>query len=221
MKSVALISGGIDSFVAAAVEKQNRSEIYALSISYGQLHKKELESAKQIGRFLSVTEHRFIILDLSWLPSSLTDPNYKPEFSESAIPPSYVPARNIIFLSLALAYAESIDADAIVIGVHTIDYSGYPDCRPEFIESFQKVINVGIKRTVEGKEIVLKTPLLRLRKSEIIRIGLNLGLDFSITWSCYRGREKACGECDSCRIRLAAFSEAGIKDPVEYENTGG
>lgn len=220
MKSVALISGGIDSFVAAASEKQLGSKIYALSIFYGQLHKKELESAKKIGRFLSVADHRFMSIDLSWLPSSLTDPDYKSESTISTIPPSYVPARNIIFLSLALAYAESIDADAIVLGVHSIDYSGYPDCRPTFIDSFQKVIDTGIKKSIEGKKIVLKTPLLMLRKSEIIKLGLNLGLDFSITWSCYKGGEKACGECDSCRIRFEAFLEAGFEDPAEYENLG-
>lgn len=216
-----LISGGIDSFVAAAIEKQKGSELYGFSVSYGQLHKKELESAKKIGQFLAVREHRFMNIDLSWLPSSLTNPDYIPETGKSTIPPTYVPARNIIFLSLALAYAESIDADAIVIGVHAIDYSGYPDCRPEFIESFQRVIDTGIKKSVEKKKIILKAPLLTLKKSEIIKIGLNLGLDFSITWSCYKGEEKPCGECDSCKIRLAAFFEAGIKDPVEYKTKGG
>ncbi len=217
MKSVALISGGIDSFVAAAFEKAQGSDIYGLSVNYGQIHRKELVCARKIGRFLGVKEHRFLDIDLSWLPSSLIDKNYVAE-KISNIPPSYVPARNIIMLSLALAYAESIDADSIVIGVHSIDYSGYPDCRPEFIEAFQKVVNTGVKKSVEGGKIVIRTPLISLKKSEIIKIGNKLGLDFSITWSCYRGTEKACGECDSCKIRLAAFADAGLKDPVQYEN---
>ncbi|MCM8828319.1 MAG: 7-cyano-7-deazaguanine synthase, partial [Candidatus Omnitrophica bacterium] len=123
----------------------------------------------------------------------------------------------IIFLSLATAYAESLDADSIVIGVHSIDYSGYPDCRRDFIETFQMVIDRGIKKSVEGGKIILKTPLLLMKKTEIIKLGINLGADFSITWSCYKGREKACGVCDSCKIRLAAFSKLGLRDPVEYE----
>jgi 7-cyano-7-deazaguanine synthase len=215
MKSVALISGGIDSFVAAAYEKSKGSIIYALSVDYGQIHKKEIESAEKIGKFLEVKQHKFIKIDLSWLPSSLIDRNYKPE-KKSEIPPTYVPARNIIFLSLALAYAESIDADSIIIGVHCLDYSGYPDCRPKFIEAFQKVVDTGIKKSVEGGKIFIRTPLILMKKSEIIKLGAKLGLDFSITWSCYKGEDKACGECDSCKIRIRAFSEAGLKDPIEY-----
>jgi 7-cyano-7-deazaguanine synthase len=215
MKSVALISGGIDSFVAAAYEKSKGSILYALSVDYGQIHKKEIESAEKIGKFLEVKQHKFIKIDLSWLPSSLIDRNYKPE-KKSEIPPTYVPARNIIFLSLALAYAESIDADSIIIGVHCLDYSGYPDCRPKFIEAFQKVVDTGIKKSVEGGKIFIRTPLILMKKSEIIKLGAKLGLDFSITWSCYKGEDKACGECDSCKIRIRAFSEAGLKDPIEY-----
>jgi len=215
MKSVALISGGIDSFVAAAYEKSKGSILYALSVDYGQIHKKEIESAEKIGKFLEVKQHKFIKIDLSWLPSSLIDRNYKPE-KKSEIPPTYVPARNIIFLSLALAYAESIDADSIIIGVHCLDYSGYPDCRPKFIEAFQKVVDTGIKKSVEGGRIFIRTPLILMKKSEIIKLGAKLGLDFSITWSCYKGEDKACGECDSCKIRIRAFSEAGLKDPIEY-----
>ncbi|MGB9641997.1 MAG: 7-cyano-7-deazaguanine synthase QueC [Candidatus Ratteibacteria bacterium] len=217
MKSVALISGGIDSFVAAAVEKAQGSDIYGLSVNYGQVHKKELVCAKKIGQFIGVKEHKFIDIDLSWLPSSLIDENYR-ERKISKIPPSYVPARNIILLSLALAYAEAVDADAIVIGVHSIDYAGYPDCRPEFVEAFQNVVDTGIKKSVEGGKIIIKTPLILMKKSEIVKLGYDLGLDFSITWSCYRGAKKACGECDSCKIRRAAFADAGFKDPVQYEN---
>ncbi len=217
MKSVVLISGGIDSFVAAACEKKEGNQLYALTVSYGQVHKKEIECAKKIGDFLNVCHHRFIHLDLSWLPSSLTIPGYSEIKAGSKIPPSYVPGRNIIFLSLALAYAESLDADAIVIGAHVVDYSGYPDCRPEFLQAFQRVINTGLKKTVEGGKILLKAPLLKLGKSEIIKLGHKLGLDFSITWSCYKGGEKACGICDACKIRLQGFFQAGLKDPVEYE----
>ncbi|HOK80809.1 MAG TPA: 7-cyano-7-deazaguanine synthase QueC [bacterium] len=216
MKSVTLISGGIDSFVAAAVEKAQGSDIYGLSVNYGQVHGKELVCAKKIGQFLGMKEHRFIDIDLSWLPSSLIDENYRAK-KISKIPATYVPARNIILLSLALAYAESIDADAIVIGVHSIDYSGYPDCRPEFIAAFQNVADTGVKKSVEGGKITIKTPLILMKKSEIVKLGNKLGLDFSITWSCYRGTEKACGECDSCKIRLAAFADAGLKDPIQYE----
>lgn len=217
MKSVVLISGGIDSFVAAACEKKAGKEIYGLSVYYGQIHKREIDSAKNVGRFLGVKEHRFIDIDLSWLPSTLTNTAITRKDIHSNIPPSYVPARNIIFLSLALAYAESIDAEAIVIGVHCIDYSGYPDCRPEFIKAFQKVIDTGIKKSVEGGKILIKAPLLRMKKSEIVKLGYSLGLDFSITWSCYKGGTKPCGVCDSCKIRLKAFSEAGYIDPLEYE----
>lgn len=217
MKTVALISGGIDSFVAAACEKKAGKEIYALSVCYGQVHKKEIDSALKIGRFLDVKEHRFINIDLSWLPSTLTNPEIVKKDNHSNIPPTYVPARNIIFLSLALAYAESIDADTIVIGVHCLDYSGYPDCRPEFIEAFQNVIDKGIKKSVEGGKILIKAPLIRMKKSEILKLGYSMGLDFSITWSCYKGGTKPCGVCDSCKIRLNAFSEAGYVDPLEYE----
>ncbi|MCM8814437.1 MAG: 7-cyano-7-deazaguanine synthase QueC [Candidatus Omnitrophica bacterium] len=217
MKSVVLISGGIDSYVAAAFEKSQGNSLYAMTVNYGQVHRKEIECARKIGQFLSVCQHRFIDVDLSWLPSSLTDSSYQGNATFSEIPTSYVPARNIILLSLATAYAESIDADFIVIGVHSVDYSGYPDCRQEFIKAFQKVIDRGIKKSVEGGKIILKTPLLLMKKSEIIKLGLNLKVDFSLSWSCYSGREKACGICDSCRIRLAAFSELGLKDPLEYE----
>ncbi|MCM8764780.1 MAG: 7-cyano-7-deazaguanine synthase QueC [Candidatus Omnitrophica bacterium] len=217
MKSVVLISGGIDSFVAAAVEKSQGRRLYAMTVNYGQVHRKEIDCARKIGQFLSVCQHRFLDIDLSWLPSSLTDIRYGENRRFSEIPPSYVPARNIIFLSLATAYAESLDADAIVIGVHSVDYSGYPDCRQKFIEAFQMVIDTGIKKSVEGGNIILRTPLLLMKKSEIIKLGKDLGVDFSLTWSCYKGGEKACGVCDSCKIRLAAFSELGLKDPADYE----
>jgi len=219
MKSVALISGGIDSFVASAFEKSNGSTIFGLTVDYKQLHKREINSAEKIGKFLNVQEHRFINIDLSWLPSSLTNKDYVEKKHESGIPSTYVPSRNTILISIALAYAEAIDAGSIVVGVHSIDYSGYPDCRPEYIKAFQKLIDTGTRKTIEGGRIDLKTPLILMRKSEIIKLGISLGLDFSITWSCYKGGTKACGICDSCRIRLDAFKQAGIVDPIEYEKT--
>ncbi|HPP66358.1 MAG TPA: 7-cyano-7-deazaguanine synthase QueC [bacterium] len=217
MKTVALISGGIDSFVAAAFEQSRGSIIFGLTVNYEQIHKKELNSALKIGEFLKIKEHKFIHIDLGWLPSSITDKNYIGTNHQKGIPPSYVPARNTILISFALAYAEAIDADSIVIGVHCIDYSGYPDCRPEYIKAFQRILDIGTKKTIEGGRIELKAPLIMMRKSEIIKLGFSLGLDFSITWSCYKGGLKACGICDACRIRLEAFKKAGMPDPIEYE----
>ncbi len=221
MKSVALISGGIDSFVAAASEKSRGSTVFGLTVNYKQIHNRELGSALKVGNFLNLKEHRFMDIDLSWLPSSLTDKNYVVNKQTTGIPATYVPARNTILISLALAYAEAVDADSIVIGVHSIDYSGYPDCRPEYIEAFQKLIDIGTKKTVEGGRIELRTPLILMKKFEIIQLGISLGLDFSITWSCYKGGPKACGICDSCRIRLEAFRQAGFIDPIEYEKISG
>lgn len=219
MKTIALISGGIDSFVAAAFEKSKGSTIFGLTVNYRQIHSRELTSALKICDFLKVKEHRLIDIDLSWLPSSLTDKKYIEKKQNSKIPHTYVPARNTILISLALAYAESVDADSIVIGVHSIDYSGYPDCRPQYIKAFQKLIDIGTRKTVEGSRIKLNTPLILMKKSEIIKLGISLGLDFSITWSCYKGGVKACGICDSCRIRLEAFRQAGFDDPIEYKKT--
>ena len=218
MKAVVLISGGLDSFVSAAVAGKENREVYALTVDYGQRHSREIESAKKIADFLDTKEHRIISLDLSWLPSALTKtsiavPRDEPDGS---IPGTYVPARNTVLISLALAYAESVDAGAIFLGVNSLDYSGYPDCRPEYIAVFQNLINLATKKTVEGRAIILKTPLIHLRKYEIILLGKRLGLDFSFSWSCYDGGEKACGGCASCRIRLKGFEEAGIIDPIPY-----
>lgn len=219
MKSIALISGGIDSFVAAALEKSKGSTILGLTVNYRQIHSREMTAALKVCDFLKLKEHMLIDIDLSWLPSSLTDKNYIEKQQNSKIPDTYVPARNTILISLALAYAEAVDADSIVIGVHSIDYSGYPDCRPQYIKAFQKLIDIGTRKTIEGGRIELNTPLILMKKSEIIKLGISLGLDFSITWSCYKGGSKACGICDSCRIRLEAFKQAGIEDPIEYEKT--
>ncbi len=218
MKSVCLISGGMDSFVSAGIAKKEGYELYGLTIDYSQRHKKEIKYAKKIAGYLSMKEHRIIKLNLSFLSSALTDKKIKiPEKNVPGIPATYVPARNTIFISLALAYAENINADAIYLGVNAIDYSGYPDCRPEYIETYQKLINIATKKTVEGKKILLKTPLINLPKSEIVLLGRSMRLNFSLSWSCYRGEEKACGKCPSCIIRLQGFKDAGLKDPLSYK----
>ena len=217
MKSVCLISGGLDSFVSAGIAKKDGYELYGLTIDYSQKHKKEIKRAKKIAGFLNVKEHRIITLDLSFLSSALTSKSVKiPEKPVTGIPTTYVPARNTIFISLALAYTENVNADAIYLGVNSIDYSGYPDCRPEYIDAYQKIINIATKKTVEGGRILLKTPLINLSKSEIILIGNGMHLDFSLSWSCYRGEGKACGKCPSCIIRLKGFEKAGLKDPIAY-----
>jgi len=200
MKAVCLISGGMDSAVAAAIAKEGGYEIYALSFDYGQRNRKELEASHQIAKWLG-GRHKIIEANLRQIGgSALTDNIEVPEHGEG-IPVTYVPARNTIFLSFALAYAEVIDADAIFIGVNAVDYSGYPDCRPEYIEAFQNMANLAIKRGVEGKPIKIVAPLLYMSKAEIVKKGMELGVPFEKTWSCYREGEKACGKCDSCRLR--------------------
>ncbi len=217
MKAVCLIYGGMDSAVAAAIARQEGYECYPLSFNYGQRNRKEIEAAKNIAEWLG-GRHKIIEIDMRQIGgSALTDNIEVPEHGEG-IPVTYVPARNTIFLSIALAYAEVIDADAIFIGVNAIDYSGYPDCRPEYIEAFQKMANLATKRSVEGKPIKIKAPLLYLSKAEIVKKGYELNVPFEKTWSCYREGEKACGRCDSCRLRLKAFKEAGLEDPIEYES---
>ncbi len=216
MKAVCLISGGMDSAVAAAIAKRKGYDIYTLSINYGQRNRKELEAAMKIAKWLG-GEHKIIEANLRQIGgSALTDDIEVPESGEG-IPVTYVPARNTIFLSFALAYAEVIDADAIFIGVNAVDYSGYPDCRPEYIKAFQHMANLATKRGVEGRPIKIEAPLLYMSKAEIVKKGMELGVPFEKTWSCYREGEKACGRCDSCRLRLKAFKEAGYEDPLEYE----
>ena len=218
MKAVCLISGGMDSCVAAFVAKKEGYTIYALTFDYGQRNRREIERAKEIAKALEAKEHLIISANLRAIGgSALTDDIEVPEKGEG-IPPTYVPARNTIFLAYALAYAEARNADAIFIGANAIDYSGYPDCRKEYIEAMQKVADVGTKRGTEGKPIKIVAPLINLSKAEIVKKGIELGVPFEKTWSCYRGKEKACGRCDSCRLRLKGFEEAGIKDPIEYEN---
>lgn len=207
-KAVCLISGGIDSFVAASIAKKEGYDIYGLTVDYGQRNRKEILSAKKICKFLKVKRHIITKIDLSWATSALTDKRIRiPEkVKEDEIPDTYVPSRNTIFIALALALAETIDAEAIFIGVNSIDFSGYPDCRPVYIERYQKLINVATKKTIQGKEIVIKAPLLYISKVDIIRKGISLGLDLSITWSCYKSGKKPCGRCPSCVIRKNAFN---------------
>ena len=224
-KAVCLISGGIDSCVSAFIAKKDGYEIYALTIDYGQRHKKEIESAKKIVSSIKAKKH--IILDINlgkFGGSSLVNKSKKFEKDRNLkdigknIPSTYVPARNTVFLAIALAYAEAINADAIFIGATATDYSGYPDCRPEFIEAFQKLSDIATKKGLENKPIKIIAPLLSLTKSEIIKKGFELNAPLNKTWSCYMGGKKACGRCDSCLLRLKGFKELGEIDPIEYKH---
>jgi 7-cyano-7-deazaguanine synthase len=225
-KAVVLLSGGLDSAVTLAITRSEGFLPYALTLRYGQRHKLEVEAAKKVAVFLGASEHRIIDIDLACFGgSALTDsaievPKDRAELGNPAqIPPTYVPARNTIFLSYALAWAEVLGAFDIFIGVNATDYSGYPDCRPEFIAAFQKTANLATAAAVEGKgRYRIQTPVINMTKGRIILTGAKLGVDFSITHSCYDpdvlGR--SCGRCDSCRLRLKGFAEAGLKDPIEY-----
>ena len=223
-KAVCLISGGLDSCVASFIAKENGYEIYALSFHYEQRHKKELLCAENIAKAVGAKKHITLDIDFNKIAGSslLTASqsgirDHDLEDIGRDIPSTYVPARNTVFLSLALAYAETIDADAIFLGANAVDFSGYPDCRPKYIQAYQKMADLATKRGVEGNPISIEAPLLRLTKSEIIKTGLKLKIPFENTWSCYRGKEKACGHCDSCVLRLKGFKDAGIKDPVPYD----
>jgi len=223
-KAVVLLSGGLDSAVAAAVALSKGFQIHALTVDYGQRHLRELESAKGVAGALGVKDHRILRVDLTGFGgSALTDANIKvpktrpSENMGADIPATYVPARNTIFLSLGLAWAEALGADAVFIGAHSVDYSGYPDCRPEFLEAFRQVSALGTRRGFEGRPITIEAPLIRMGKREIIERGRELKVPFELTWSCYLGGKKACGKCESCTIRLKAFAEAGLEDPIEYE----
>lgn len=216
-KAVVLLSGGLDSTTCLSVAFKKGYEVYPLSFDYGQRHKKELDCVKQIAKYYKIKTQKLIRID-NVGGSALTDSNIEvPEYKGLPhIPVTYVPARNIIFLSYAVGYAETIDAEAIYIGVNAIDYSGYPDCRPEFIEAFEKVIKVGTKSGANGKPIKIETPLINLSKAEIISLACENNAPLHLTTSCYKGEEKACGMCDSCVLRLKGFKEAGIEDPIEY-----
>ena len=221
-KAIVLLSGGLDSTTVLAIAKAHNFECYALSFDYGQKQRSELESAKTIANQSKVAEHRIMKISLADIGgSALTDDKIDvPKYSESdEIPVTYVPARNTIFLSFALAWAEVIDCQKIYIGVNALDYSGYPDCRPEFIKAFEDMANLATKQSVEGDKIEIKTPLISMTKAEIIQKGLSLGVDYSQTISCYQANSngEACGECDACVLRINGFNNANIKDPTFYQ----
>jgi 7-cyano-7-deazaguanine synthase len=219
-KAVIVLSGGLDSTTCMGIAKDEGYELYTITFHYGQRHNREVEQAKQVSRFYDVKDHR--IVNLTFLQeiggSALTDNDMAVPKSreEEGIPSTYVPARNLIFLSLATAYAEVVGAEAIYTGVSAVDYSGYPDCRPEFIESMSKTIQLATKAGSTDDSIRIETPLIQLSKSETIRTGIQLGVPYELTTSCYHGDEVACGVCDSCRLRLKGFSEAGVQDPIAY-----
>lgn len=221
--AVVLLSGGLDSSVTMAMAIDDGYTVHALTIDYGQRHQRELEAARSMARHHGV-EHKVARVDLSAFGgSALTDasigiPSDTPEDDiGDAIPPTYVPGRNTVFLSMALAWAEAMDADAVFIGANSVDYSGYPDCRPEYMDAMQRAVDLGTKRGVEGRPIAIMAPILACTKADIVRKGIELGVPFDLTWSCYQGRPLACGRCDSCQLRLRGFAEAGAVDPVGYE----
>ena len=221
-KAVILLSGGLDSTTVLAIAKEQNYDCYALSFDYGQKQRSELESSIVIAKKSNVIEHRIMKISLNDIGgSALTDKEISvPKFSDSDdIPITYVPARNTIFLSFALAWAEVVDCQTIFIGVNALDYSGYPDCRPEFIEAFETMANLATKQSVEGDKIQIKTPLINMTKAEIIKKGLSLGVDYSETTSCYDANSlgEACGECDACVLRKNGFSSANVEDPTKYQ----
>lgn len=230
-RAVVLLSGGLDSATTLAIARNEGFQCYALTFSYGQRHRQEIQAAKRIANSFGAVEHRIIDIDLAAFGgSALTDsavdvPKDRAGLGNTAqIPPTYVPARNTIFLSYALAWAEALGVFDIFIGVNATDYSGYPDCRPEFIAAFQKTANLATAAAVEGKgQFHIHTPVINLTKSRIILTGTTLGVDFSVTHSCYDPDEqgRSCGRCDSCRLRLKGFADAGLKDLIEYvKDTG-
>lgn len=220
-KAVVLVSGGLDSATVLAIAKERGYACHALSFDYGQRHRCELEAARQVARAAGVVAHKRITLNLDEIGgSALTDPAIAvPEQPGEGIPVTYVPARNTVFLSLGLGWAEVLDAEVIFVGVNAVDYSGYPDCRPAFIEAFNRLSAVATKRGVEGRPIRIEAPLIHMGKAEIIREGSRLGVDYALTVSCYNpdAECRACGRCDACRLRAAGFAEAGVSDPTLYQ----
>ena len=213
-KAIVLLSGGLDSATTLYLAKSRGFDCSCLIFDYGQRHRKEIASAKRIAEFAHC-HYRLIKLNFLHKGSALLDRNREIPKHGSGIPHTYVPARNIVFLSFALSYAETIGAKAIFIGANAIDYSGYPDCRPQFYQAFRKVVACGTKAGVEKKAIRIETPLIQKTKAGIIRLGLKLGVPFGLTWSCYRGGEHPCGRCDSCYFRAKGFREAGRRDPLK------
>jgi 7-cyano-7-deazaguanine synthase len=233
MKAVILLSGGLDSSTVLYKAISDGHECHAISFNYQQRHQRELESAFAIAASVSIKNHQIVNFDLrQWGGSALTDNNINvpreelpkldsgsisPSEMSQSIPVTYVPARNTIFLSFALAYAETINAEHIYIGVNALDYSGYPDCRPDYIQAMQEVFRLGTKQGRLGKPINIVAPLLQLKKTEIIQLGNQLGVPWEKTWSCYNGGDKSCGVCDSCLLRQQAFAALGLQDPLPYQ----
>ncbi len=219
-KAVVLLSGGLDSATALAVARDEGFDCHALSIDYGQRHAAELAAARRVAAHLGVSEHLVVPIDLTAIGgSALTDTAIDvPEAPTKGIPVTYVPARNTLFLSLALGWAEVLGAHDIFVGVNAVDYSGYPDCRPEYIEAFERLANLATREGVEGEGFRIRAPLIDLRKEEIIRLGTRLGVDYGLTVSCYQAdaEGRACGRCDSCRLRAEGFRRAGVPDPTRY-----
>lgn len=223
-KAVVMVSGGLDSATVLAMAREEGYECHALSFDYGQRHRAELQAAARVAEAGGAVEHKVVKLDLGGIGgSALTDesiavPESSGEEPGKGIPVTYVPARNTVFLSIAMGWAEVLEAEAVFIGVNAVDFSGYPDCRPEFIDVFQQLANVATKQAVEGRPIDIKAPLLHLRKAEIINTGLRLGVDYSQTVSCYAADDqgRACGRCDSCHLRREGFAAAGVDDPTRY-----
>ena len=222
-KAVVLVSGGLDSSTVLALALQQGYRCYTLSFDYGQRHRSELEAAKRVSELMKVEEHKIVRLDLGTIGgSALTDTTIDvPEHETAGIPVTYVPARNTVFLSIALGWAEVLEADTIFLGVNAVDYSGYPDCRPEYISSFEIMANLATRAGVEGKKLSIQAPLIDMTKGEIISAGASLGVDYSQTVSCYQASIEglACGKCDSCRLRIEGFNQAGISDPTRYKNS--
>ncbi|TDV54398.1 preQ(0) biosynthesis protein QueC [Pseudomonas graminis] len=219
-RAVILLSGGLDSATVVAMAKADGFSCYTMSFDYGQRHRAELQAAERVAADMGVVEHKVIGLNLNGIGgSALTDSSIAvPETPGDGIPVTYVPARNTVFLSLALGWAEVLGARDIFIGVNAVDYSGYPDCRPEFVESFERMANLATKAGVEGKGFTIQAPLQMLSKADIVKTGTRLGVDYGLTVSCYQADEqgRACGKCDSCRLRAEGFAAAGVADPTRY-----
>lgn len=219
-KAVVLVSGGLDSTTVLAIARHQGYQCYTLSFDYGQRHRVELEAAKRVSAALGATQHKTVVLDLRTIGgSALTDDAIDvPEEASDGIPITYVPARNTVFLSIALGWAEVLQASDIFIGVNAVDYSGYPDCRPDYISAYETMANLATKAGVEGRGLRIQTPLMTMTKADIIRQGAQLGVDYGLTVSCYQANDngQACGRCDSCRLRQQGFNEANTPDPTPY-----
>lgn len=220
-RAVVLLSGGLDSATVLAIARERGFDCHALSLDYGQRHRAELEAARRVAAAGGAVEHKVLKLSLDAIGgSALTDPAIAvPESPAEGIPVTYVPARNTVFLALALGWAEVLDATDLFVGVNAVDYSGYPDCRPAFIQAFERLANLATRRGVEGQAFHVQAPLIDMSKAEIIRTGTALGVDYALTVSCYQADDlgRACGRCDACRLRAAGFAAAGVPDPTPYQ----